>query len=189
MRNFSKLIVIVAASAATLAATHLPFSLTGPLPAHTGGFGEPTCHACHFDYPLNEPGGVAIHLDSLPEVFEPQHEYRLRLRVQHAELKRGGFQLSARFEDGSPAGSFVIPDTALLRVQRGKSVEYLSHTMKGTDELVGDTATWNFRWTAPANNRRVVFNVAVNVADKDASQFGDRIFTRIFYSGGEPIRK
>jgi len=188
VQSFRKLVVIVAASAATLAATHPPFSLTGPLPAHTGGFGEPTCHACHFDYPLNEPG-AAIYLDSLPEVFEPQREYRLRLRVQHAELKRGGFQLSARFEDGSPAGSLVIPDTTLLRIQRAKSIDYLSHTMKGTDELVSDMAIWRFSWVAPGTNRRVVFNVAVNVADKDASQFGDRIFTKVFYSGGEPIRK
>ncbi|HEY0809702.1 MAG TPA: choice-of-anchor V domain-containing protein [Longimicrobiales bacterium] len=188
MQRFLKLIIIGAASAATHAATRLPFSLTGPLPAHTGGFGEPTCHACHFDYPLNEPG-VAIYLDSLPEVFEPQREYRLRLRVQHAELKRGGFQLSARFEDGLPAGSFVIPDTTLLRIQRAKSVDYLSHTMKGTDELIGDTAIWSFRWVAPTDNRRVVFNLAINVSDKDASQFGDRIFTKVFYAGGEPIRK
>jgi hypothetical protein len=188
VRSFPKVIIVMAASACALAATHLPISLTGPLPAHTGGFGEPSCHACHFDYVVNE-GDVRVTFDSLPANFEPERSYRLQLRVQHPELKRGGFQLSARFDDGTPAGSFVIPDTSLLRVQRAKSVDYLSHTMKGSDQLVGDTAVWNFEWVAPAASRRVVFNLAVNVADQDASQFGDRIYTRVFYSGGEPINK
>jgi hypothetical protein len=188
VQNFPKLMIIVAASAAALAATRLPLSLTGPLPAHTGGFGEPTCHACHFDYALNETD-LAVTLDSLPAVYEPQRTYRLQLRVQHPELKRGGFQISARFEDGTPAGSFVIPDTSLLRVQRAKSVDYVSHTMKGTDQVVGDTAVWDFEWVAPATQRRVVFNLALNVSDQDASQFGDRIFTKVLYSGGEPIKK
>jgi hypothetical protein len=180
--------MIVAASASALAATHLPVSLTGPLPAHTGGFGEPTCQACHFDYPLNETD-VVVKLDSLPSMYKPQRTYRLQLRLQHPELKRGGFQMSARFEDGTPAGTFVIPDTSLLRLQRAKAVDYLSHTMKGTDQVVGDTAVWNFEWVAPATQARVLFNLALNVSDQDASQFGDRIFTKVFYSGAEPIRK
>ena len=29
----------------------------GPLPAMTGGFGEKTCHTCHFDNRENAPGG------------------------------------------------------------------------------------------------------------------------------------
>jgi hypothetical protein len=97
--------------------------------------------------------------------------------------------MSARFEDGRPAGSFVIPDTTLLRVQRAKLVDYLSHTMKGTDLLVGDTAVWNFEWVAPPTQGRVVFHLALNVSDQDASQFGDRIFTKVFYSGGETLKK
>jgi hypothetical protein len=61
--------------------------------------------------------------------------------------------------------------------------------MKGTDQVVGDTAVWSFVWVAPQDSKRVVFNLAVNVSDKDASQFGDRIFTKVFYAGGEAIKK
>ena len=179
MRGFLKLGVITAASATALAASFLPVSLTGPLPAHTGGFGEPTCHICHFDYPLND-GAAMMKLDSLPERYEQGREYRLQLRLQHPELKRGGFQLSARFEDGTPAGTFVLPDTMLLRVQRANNIDYLSHTMAGTDQVVGDTAVWTFVWRAPASDKRVVFHAAFNVSDQDASQFGDRIFTTAF---------
>src|SRR5690606_8758969 len=41
-----------------------------PPPAHTGGFGEPTCQQCHFDAPLNDPGG-ALYVEGLPERYTP----------------------------------------------------------------------------------------------------------------------
>lgn len=128
-------------------------------------------------------------LDSLPSVYEPERSYQMRLRLQHPELKRGGFQLSARFEDGTQAGNFVIPDTLLLRVQRFAEVDYLSHTFAGTDQLRGDTASWSFAWRAPASDKRVVFHAAFNVSDQDASQFGDRIYTTAFYTGAERVGK
>jgi hypothetical protein len=115
--------------------------------------------------------------------------YALTLSVQHADLKRAGFQLSVRFDDGSQAGELMLPDSALLRVQRMNNVEYLSHTAGGSHQVDGQTARWRFLWQAPASDRRVVFNAAVNVANHDASEFGDRIFTATYYSGGEPIRK
>ena len=187
MRGFLKIATVCAASATALAASYLPAYLTGPPPGHTGAFNEPTCHVCHFDYTLND--GVALmKLDSLPAMYEANREYRLQLRLQHPELKRGGFQLSARFEDGSPAGTFVIPDTLLLRIQSIKQLGFLSHTTEGTDQVVGDTAVWTFAWRAPASDQRVVFNAAFNVSDKDASQFGDRIFTTSFYSQAAPPR-
>jgi hypothetical protein len=181
------LLLIMAASASTLAATVLPTS-TGPAPAHTGGFGEPTCHACHRDNALNEATGV-VQLDSLPSVYQPGRVYRLTLSLKHAELARAGFQLSARFEDGSNAGSFRLPDTALLRVQRSRNIDYLSHTVAGTQQVAGRIARWQFEWIAPASQQRVWFHVAANVANNDASEFGDRIFTATLVSGGEAVRK
>jgi hypothetical protein len=179
--------VVVATSAFAFAATFFATS-HGPLPAHTGGFAEATCQRCHAEYPLNE-GVVRIALDSLPGFFESNRAYPLRLRVQHPELKRGGFQLSARFEDGSNAGGFTVSDTTILKLQRSRDVQYLSHNIRGTYQLRGDTAEWRFTWVAPPAQQRVVFHVAVNVANDDASEFGDRIFTATFHAGGEPVRK
>jgi hypothetical protein len=181
------LLMMMAASASALAAAVLPTS-SGPAPAHTGGFGEPTCHACHRDYALNETTGV-VQLDSLPRVYQPGRVYLLTLSLKHAELVRAGFQLSARFDDGSNAGSFRLTDTTLLRVQRSRDIDYLSHAMAGTQQVTGRTARWPFAWIAPATQRRVWFHVAANVANNDASEFGDRIFTANFVSGGEAIRK
>ena len=188
LRGFRSLLVVVAASAAALAARQLPIHSQGPQPGHTGGFGEPDCRACHFDYPLND-GAVTIRLDALPSVYEPERTYSLQLSATHPDLERGGFQLTARFEDGTQAGRFVIPDSTLLRVQQLRGTEYLSHASAGADQVQSHDVVWRFDWVAPASDRRVVFNIAVNVANNDASEFGDRIFTRTFYSGAEPIRK
>jgi hypothetical protein len=186
--SYSRLALVIAAGASALAAAQLPFSSQGPQPGHTGAFGEPDCRACHYDYPLNEPGAT-ITLDSLPLHYTPADTYSLRLLVRHAELKRGGFQLTARFEDGTPAGAFVIADTLGLRVQRARGIDYISHKAAGAGRVQGDSIVWEFDWVAPPSERRVVFSVAVNVANYDASEFGDRIFTTAFYTGGEPIRK
>ena len=47
-----------------------------PPPAHTGGFGEPTCLQCHFDGALNEPGGE-LRVEGLPEAYMPGETYTL----------------------------------------------------------------------------------------------------------------
>ena len=188
MPSFPKLLIVIAASATALAAQKLPFSSQGPLPGHTGGFGEPNCRACHYDYDLNE-GPFVIRMDSLPASYEPERQYTLQLLVRHAALKRGGFQLTARFEDGSAAGKLGTADSTLLRIQSWRGIDYLSHTVAGADQVRGDSVVWRFTWTAPASDKRVVFNVAVNVANQDASEFGDRIFTGSFSSGGERVRK
>lgn len=186
--SFHKLLIVIAASATALAAQKLSLSSQGPLPGHTGGFGEPNCRACHYDYDLNE-GPFVIRMDSLPASYEPERQYTLELLVRHASLKRGGFQLTARFEDGSPAGKLETPDTLRLRIQSLRGIDYLSHTAAGADQVQGDSVVWRFKWNAPAADKRVVFNVAVNVANQDASEFGDRIFTGSFSSGGERVKK
>lgn len=185
MRGFPRTVgVVIAAGACALAASTLAAYSSGPPPGHTAGFGEPACNACHYDYVLNEAGAV-IRLDSLPRHYTAGQTYPLTLVVRHTELKRGGFQLSARLADGTQAGAFVIADTLLLTVRGKAGIDYLSHTMAGADRLSGDSITWRFLWVAPASRQGVVFNVAVNVANRDASEFGDRIFARSFETSAQ----
>jgi hypothetical protein len=190
VRGFLKTVVIAAAGSTTAAAVSFATS-HGPLPAHTGAFGEPTCQRCHSDYPLND-GAADIRLNSIPLLYDTRTVYSLQLRVQHPELKRAGFQMSARFEDGSQAGSWIrtARDTVFTRVQEAGGIDYVSHTEAGTMRVRGDTALWVVKWESPTTNQRVVFSVAVNVSNYDASEFGDRIFTRSFLrDAGEPVRK
>ena len=159
----------------------VPLFRAGPPPRHTGGFGEPTCRACHSDAGLNEPGGV-LTIDGAPSRYEPGRTYQLEVVLRHGAMLRAGFQLAARFADGAAAGrqagvlapgdgrSVVISDTL-------SRVSYIEHTLAGT-ELRGDAGRWLVRWTAPSDAGGVVtFHAAGNAADDDDSPLGDFIYT------------
>ncbi len=136
----------------------------GAPPAHTGGFGEPSCHACHFDAPVTDDG---VRIAGLPDRFSPGERYTLELVLEHAEMRTAGFQLSARDRDGRQAGSLEPDDGSTARARQG-GVDYLGHTRAGDGR-------WRFSWTAPDGTREVVFHVAANAANDDRSEFGDHI--------------
>lgn len=149
----------------------------GPPPAHTGGFGEPTCHTCHFDHAPNAPG-TSLSLDGLPAAFHPGRPYRFVVRLSRNGLARGGFQLSARDADGKQAGVFSYDDDR-LDAERSGGVLYLRHLEAGTAPTSADSIAWVLTWTAPDTARGpVFFHTAANAADGDDSPFGDFVVTR-----------
>jgi hypothetical protein len=172
---------LVALPLGVLAALAAGWNVAGPPPARTGGFGEASCHECHFDGPLNpEPGAVAI--DGAPTSYEPGHIYPLRITVRDPLLKRAGFQLAARFAAGPGAGR----QAGDLQIAEGvgtttvaDGVTYAHHVARGTvPELPGEHG-WTVEWTAPADaaGGDVVLHVAANAANDDDSEFGDQIYT------------
>ncbi|MGH7263342.1 MAG: hypothetical protein ACREMB_00610, partial [Candidatus Rokuibacteriota bacterium] len=93
-----------AAIAVLLAAPALvPAFKGGPLPGRTGGFGEPSCHACHLDNPVNDPAG-SLHVAGLPASYTPDTAYRIRVALRRPGTRRAGFQLAVRFADGPRRG-------------------------------------------------------------------------------------
>src|SRR5688572_21950865 len=87
-----------ATASAARGRVHLPLRDAPPL-AHTGGFGEQTCLACHMDGELNEPGGT-LAIEGLPERYQAGQRYTLAVAIAHPELRAAGFELSARFASG-----------------------------------------------------------------------------------------
>ena len=173
----------LAALALAGASVAVPLFKTGPPPGHTGGFGEPTCRACHSDAGLNEPGGT-LAVSGAPANYEPGRTYQLEVVLRRAGMLRAGFQLAARFADGAAPGtqagdlapgdarSIVISDTVLR-------VRYIEHNLAGT-ALSDGAGRWLIRWTAPASPGGVVtFNVAGNAANDDDSPLGDFIYTAV----------
>ncbi len=158
-----------------------PLFKTGPPPGHTGGFGEPTCRACHSDAGLNEPGGE-LTISGLPAGYEPGRTYELEIVLRRAGMLRGGFQLAARFADGAVAGSqagVLAPGDARSSViwDTVSHVSYIEHNLSGT-ALVGEAGRWKVRWTAPTKTGGVViFNTAANAANNDDSPLGDFIYS------------
>jgi hypothetical protein len=153
----------------------------GPFPGMTGGFGEPTCVACHLDNPVNDPGG-SLRLTGLPRTYSPGQQYALRVVLTRAGLHRGGFEISARFAGGrAPGQQAGVWKPLDSRVQIVPSVngkiQYAQHTAAGTLGTARDRLEWTIGWIAPANAGVVIFNVAGNASNDDASALGDFIYT------------
>lgn len=143
----------------------------GPPPAHTGGFGEKTCTDCHFG---GAPTGSAT-LTGLPDSWEPGRTYRLSLILHSTSMERAGFQLSARFPDGSQAGTLKsVTDRVAFSLHQG--VQYAAHTEAGS-WAGADSALWSLLWVAPEKTDSVQFNAALNAGNGDNSPLGDAVQT------------
>lgn len=151
-----------------------------PPPAHTGGFGEPTCQVCHFGGPTDE-GGDAVSFAGVPATYEPGRTYRITVILARPGTRLAGFQLAARFADGPRAGQQAgelrpVDERAAITEHGAPPIAYAHHTRAGTVPTAPDTARWVLEWTAPREAAgTVVFHVAANSADGDNSPLGDAI--------------
>lgn len=157
-------------------------SVTGLVPARTGGFGEMTCQQCHWENPLDEPAG-RLTITGIPQSYTPGEQYSITVTLVRPGLARAGFQLSAR-EDGinmnagSDAGVLSADDPAVERVYDQRTrVTFVQHSPSGTIPGADAAATWTFTWTAPEQDQPVVFHAAANAANGDDSPLGDYIYT------------
>jgi hypothetical protein len=174
---------LVAWSGAALLAPALLLAFQeGPLPAHTGGFGEPSCHLCHFDNPVNDPGGT-LDLTGVPDRYTPGEAYPLTVHLARPGARRAGFQLSVRFAAGPTRGrqaGRLEPAAGGLQIVTAADtgVDYLTHDESGSRPDPSGAALWRLRWVAPpAPAGPVLFHVAANGGNDDQSPLGDYIYT------------
>ena len=156
----------------------------GPYPNVTGGFGERTCHLCHLDNPINAPGG-ALTLDGIPPSFVAGQTYPIRVTISREGLRRGGFEIAARFaggkQKGRQAGSWQLRDTRaqLIPGAVDKALTFVQHNQIGSRAPSPGANTWTIDWTAPpAAGGTVQFNVAANASNNDDSPLGDYIYVK-----------
>jgi hypothetical protein len=149
----------------------------GAPPGFSGGFKEQACDACHFEAKPNTPPGQ-VTLTGVPERYAPGQKYSLAIALSRPGLALGGFQLAARFEDGTQAGSFEkgAGEDTRIAVETQGNVQYVNQKRPGADPAAADTAKWTIVWTAPAAGA-VTFDVAANAADKDETTRGDYVYT------------
>jgi len=163
----------------------------GPLPAMTGGFGEKTCHTCHFDNRLNDRLG-SVRLEGVLPAYVPGREYTLTVIVHRAGIKRAGFELAVRFADGADkshqAGTLRPADgRTQMAAAPGSSIQYIQHNKPGSDLAGPDEGRWTVLWAAPSPPAgRVIFTLAGNAANGDASALGDFIYTTSLTSHAGP---
>ncbi len=153
-----------------------PEHLDGPF---TGGFGELTCHSCHFDYDINMDGG-SLTVEGLRDSYQPGKRYDMKVIVESSHLENGGFQMTSRFKNGSQAGKFEWTGNHLMYTPNiSDEVKYLQHTRESTTPSGDRKVSWSFTWTAPETAiGSIIFNIAANAGNNDDSSFGDWIYTK-----------
>jgi len=156
----------------------------GPYPNVTGGFGEQSCRLCHLDHPLNAPGGQ-LTLAGVPPLFTPGEVYPITVTLAREDLRRGGFEIAARFaggrQKGRQAGTWQLTDarTQLIPGAVDKALTFVQHNLAGSRSATAGTNTWTIEWTAPSDaSAPVQFNVAANASNNDDSPLGDYIYLK-----------
>jgi len=167
---------LLAGVAALVAAAAIPPGayLDRPPPAHTGGFGEPTCLACHL--PAGAPDSIGgVTLDGLPAGgYRAGTRYLLRVAVRRPGLAAAGFELAARLEDGTQAGTLRAPDPRVALTEQS-GVHFAHHTRAGT--TAADSSQWTVEWTAPERAAGPVrIHLAADAANGDESPLGDHVY-------------
>jgi Reeler domain len=154
----------------------------GPLPNMTGGFGEPNCHQCHLDNPIDAPGGRVV-IEGAPPAYTPARTYTITVTLTRAGMERGGFEIAARFDEGwnrgKQAGTWQIegPRLQMIASQIDPALMFVQHTAAGTKTDTPGTISWTMAWTAPPSySDAVTFHVAANASNDDASPLGDYIY-------------
>jgi hypothetical protein len=156
----------------------------GPYPNVTGGFGEQSCRLCHLDNPLNARGGL-LTLTGVPIEFSPGAVYPITVTIAREDMRRGGFEIAARFasgkQKGRQAGTWKLTDarTQLIPGAVDKALTFVQHNLAGSRAATAGANTWTIEWTAPAEAvAPVQFNVAANASNNDDSPLGDYIYLR-----------
>jgi hypothetical protein len=156
----------------------------GPYPNVTGGFGDRSCHLCHLDNPINDPAG-SVTLDGVPAIFTPGQTYPLTVSIKREGLRRGGFEIAARFASGRrrgrQAGSWQPRDARVQLIPGAvdKVLTFVQHNLAGSRVAETGVNSWTIDWTAPAPPAAPVqFNVAANASNNDDSALGDYIYVK-----------
>jgi hypothetical protein len=139
---------------------------------------------CHLDNKINAPGG-AVALDGIPPAFAPGQAYPITVTVKREGLRRGGFEIAARFasgrQKGRQAGSWKPLDARVQLIPGAvdRVLTFVQHNLAGSRVAETGANTWTIEWTAPSDAAAPVqFNVAANASNNDDSPLGDYIYLR-----------
>lgn len=164
------------------AATPPSAYISNPPLSHTGGWGEPTCHACHSDGELDSPD-VTLDVDGFPARYTAGALYPITISVAGPGQILAGFQASLRFLEGPLRGLQAghlqaIDGRVVVRADTLNSVQYAHHTREGTELVSEERGAWQILWRAPVAAQSVILHVTANSANGDNSPFSDLIRTR-----------
>ena len=192
MRQTTRIFQFLIAGALLGAPALFAFS-TGPRSAVSGvptDGGGGTCANCHRTFaPANSDGSgmLEILVDKL--TYTPGVKKKIRVKIQHPDASRWGFQFTAReaSDTSRGAGSLTAGDNNVVRC--GATIgmppcngepepQFAQHTQPGTFAGTRVGVEWEFDWTPPANEiGDITFYAAGNAANNGGTNADDRIYT------------
>jgi len=161
----------------------------GPPAGFSGGFGEPTCVACHTGNDLNAFGG-RVTIEGLPAAYVPGRAYPLTVVLEAEETEVAGFQITARFAGGARAGGDagrLEPLDGRVAKRDSAGVTYAHQTAEGSKTATSDGSAWTLTWIAPVDGD-VAIHLAANSGNGDNSPLSDLVYTREVLLGPESPR-
>jgi hypothetical protein len=160
----------------------------GPYPNVTGGFGDRSCHLCHLDNPVNASGGT-LEVTGVPREYVAGQRYQVTVSLSREGMRRGGFEIAARFaagrRKGKQAGTWTLTDGRMQLIPGAvdPALTFVQHNLVGSRTATPGLNAWTVEWTAPAAaSAPVQFNVAANASNNDDSALGDYIYVRMIRS-------
>ncbi len=148
------------------------------------------CTACHRTFaPANSDstGKFQILVESM--TYTPGVKKKIRIKIEHPEASRWGFQFTARVASDTTkgAGTIVENDTILLRCGLGIALppcagepepQFAEHTQPSTRAGTRGGVEWEFEWNPPANEvGDIILYAAGNAANNGGTNAEDRIYT------------
>jgi uncharacterized protein (TIGR03437 family) len=148
-----------------------------------------TCTNCHTTFrPVNSDprGTLEILVDRM--TYTPGVTKKIRIRLQHPEAMRWGFQMTSRQSSDTTkgAGTWVVNDT--VQIKCGLSIanppcagepepQFVEHVDSSTRPGTREGVEWEIEWTPPANEvGDVVLYAAGNAANNSSTSQGDYIY-------------
>ncbi len=157
-------------------------SAGGPPQGATGSaiFNQSSCAQASCHAGTANTGSGTLTLSGVPANYTLGQAYAFTVTLQQTGQRRWGFQLSARARSsGQTAGTLQAGADGFSQLQSLGGVQYIAHNAAGTRAGKADgPVSFQVRWTAPSSDvGEVVFSVAGNAANNDASNSGDFIYT------------
>jgi len=151
----------------------------------TGAPGEGTCVQCHSGTALNAGGGF-VFVESSNMIFG-QHAlgetYNMSVTVGQTGESLFGFSIVALDANGNSVGTFTAGSdnhTENFTVS-GSSRQYVTHNANGGSSQ--DEHTFNFTWTAPAEDfGTITFYATGLAANGNEANSGDRVYSATMFS-------
>ncbi len=141
------------------------------------------CAACHRGADVNDGRG---RITVTASNYSPNVKQMIRVRVEHPDAMRWGFQLTARLQgdQARQAGSFTAGgEIRVVCAPTGGApcngnLEFATHNATSNSAGTREGRTWELEWTPPDTNAGpVVFHAAGNAANGNNANSGDFIYT------------